>query len=524
MGVLLGAVVLASLAFLLLVGLDPGGASVTRNVDDVAQAAAPLLVAVPACWWAAARSQGRRRRYWALLACFAASWGIGQVIWCYLELSTGSTPGTDSIASVGYLLAPLFAVAALFSFGGPKMHWAAGVRATVDGLLVASSLLFVAWTIAPITGALARSGATTGQQITVLTYPAADIVMRALLATVIARSVRTWRDPLVAVGGCFLALLLGDSLSIYVGLSGTYSTGSLLDIFWFVAFLLLAVGATMPVPNHVPVVEELKPPLWTEFITHLPIALAVSMAVGEIASGHGFDVVGQVLALTAIVLLAVRGYLFVMENRGLLTRLEGTVTELQWLALHDPLTGLANRVLFMDRLELALSQRHRGVPDLAVAYLDLDEFKHVNDSHGHDVGDELLRQASQRLTSSIREGDTLARLSGDEFAILLTSPEDVLEIETVLRRMIDRINRLFDLGGRQVTTSVSIGYVIACDGRDADEQLRRADQAMYLAKPSGKNRICRYDPATEAAGGLVQTTDALGVPDGLERTPTGRWA
>ncbi len=520
---MLGAVVLASVAFLLLVGLEPGGTTVTRDADDIAQAVAPLLVALPLCWRAAVRSGGRRRRFWTLLACVAASWGIGQVVWCYLELSTGTTPGAESPAAVGYLLAPLFAVAALVSYPGPRLHWAAGVRAAVDGLLIVSSLLFVAWTVAGITGALARSGTSTGQRITVLTYPAADIVVLALLATIAARSVRTWRDPLVAVGGCFLALLLGDSLSIYVGLSGTYSTGNVVDVFWFVAFLLLAVGSSLPVPDHVPVAEELKPPMWTEFITYLPIGLAAAMALGEIVRGHGFDVVEQVLALTTIALLAVRSFLFVLENRVLLTRLEGTVTELQWLALHDPLTGLANRMLFMDRLELALSQRHRGEADLAVAYLDLDDFKQVNDSYGHDVGDELLRQVARRLGAAIREGDTLARLSGDEFAILLTTPEDILEMGTVLRRMVDEVDWEFDLGGPRVSTSASIGYAIACDGGDAEVQLRRADQAMYRAKRNGKHRICRYEAGADPELGpdhRVSPQDRVATPEAV-RPPGG---
>jgi len=502
---MLGAVVLASIGFLLLVGLEPLGATLTQNVDNLLQAVAPLLVAVPACGWAATRSRGRRRHFWILMAGVAASWGIGQVIWWGLELSTGSVPGAESIASVGYLVAPVLAVAALFTYPGPRMHWAARIRAAVDGLLIVCSLLFVAWMTASITGALVRSGTSTGQQITVLTYPAADIVVLALLATVVSRSVRTWRDPLVAVAGCFLALLLGDSLSIYVGLSGTYSTGNLLDVFWFLAFLLLSVAAAMPVPDRVPAAEELKPPMWTEFIIYVPLCLAACMALAGIASGRGFDVVEQALALCTTVLLAVRSFLFVLENRVLLTRLKGTVTELQWLAFHDPLTGLPNRMLFMDRLELALSQRHRGVPDLAVAYLDLDDFKQVNDSYGHDVGDELLRQVSQRLAHSLREGDTLARLSGDEFAILLAAREDVLAIETVLRRMIDEVDWRFELGGRRVTTRVSIGYVIACDGRDAEEQLRRADQAMYEVKRSGKHGIRRYEPGPEPEGDTGRT-------------------
>ena len=126
-----------------------------------------------------------------------------------------------------------------------------------------------------------------------------------------------------------------------------------------------------------------------------------------------------------------------------------------------------------------------------------------------------------RLSTSIREGDTLARLSGDEFAILLDQPDDVLEIETVLRRMIGEVDWEFDLGGRKQTARASIGYTIACDGRDAEVQLRRADQAMYRASGAGRTgsaatwrrRTTRLD-RNDAT--LVDHT-----PTGVDPTPAG---
>ena len=510
----------AVLGFLAVVMLQPGGRHLTRNLDDVAQAVVPLLVAAPACWWAATRADGRLRRFWTFLALTAASWGLGQVAWCYIEIVDGHTPSGGSVAAVGYLLAPVFGVLAVMNYPGPSLHWATRVRAMVDGLLITSTLLFVAWTIAVDTGALARSGSSLSQRITVLTYPAADIVVLAVLATVAARALQHGHDPLVAVGACVIGLLLGDSLSIYVGLSSTYSTGNVVDVFWFAAFLALAVGALVCTPDALPLADDRKAPVWTEFIAYLPLGLAVVMGVVQIARGQGFDTVEQILVLVSILLLVVRSYLFVTENRDLTARLEGSVDELQWLTLHDPLTGLANRVLYMDRLEQAVSRRQRTRAPVAVAYLDLDDFKDVNDTYGHEAGDYLLRQVATRLEAVVREVDTLARLSGDEFAILLTDGDDVARIEGVLRRMLAEVDREFETAGQPLSVSASIGYTVSHDGHDAETLLRQADEAMYAAKHLGKDRVCRYDagmqrrPRVEGQGtGRTRATVAIpGLP------------
>ena len=168
--------------------------------------------------------------------------------------------------------------------------------------------------------------------------------------------------------------------------------------------------------------------------------------------------------------------------------------ELTHQALHDSLTGLPNRVLFIDRLEHALAaatrddielrQHHR----LAVLFLDVDEFKVVNDSLGHKVGDDLLIAIGERLSRSIRPGDTAARLGGDEFTVLLESIPDVRTAETTARRILHRLGLPFEIQGHRVTVGVSIGIAVSGEGTDAAEVLRRADLALYDAKARGKGR------------------------------------
>lgn len=167
---------------------------------------------------------------------------------------------------------------------------------------------------------------------------------------------------------------------------------------------------------------------------------------------------------------------------------------IEQIAFHDTLTGLPNRLLLSDRLEQALAQAERSQHMLAVCYLDLDGFKPINDTYGHDIGDILLKEVASRLEASIRANDTAGRLGGDEFVLLLTNLENVEEYETVLGRVIDAINRPFELGeSRQASVTASIGVtVFPLDSSDPDTLLRHADQAMYQAKKQGRNQTCLF--------------------------------
>jgi len=167
-------------------------------------------------------------------------------------------------------------------------------------------------------------------------------------------------------------------------------------------------------------------------------------------------------------------------------QLEDTRRQLEHLALHDPLTGLANRTVLADRIGQALAQVDRGAAVPAVLVLDLDGFKAVNDSFGHAVGDALLVEVAQRLRRVVRRADTVARLGGDEFAIVVEAdPQRVL---LVAERVLDALRDPVEVAGHSCWATASIGVRFAVRGQDADLLLRDADTAMYAAKAQGKGR------------------------------------
>jgi len=174
--------------------------------------------------------------------------------------------------------------------------------------------------------------------------------------------------------------------------------------------------------------------------------------------------------------------------------------ELQHQAFHDALTGLANRVLFKDRVEHALARVSRTNDKIAVLFLDIDDFKLVNDSYGHVLGDNLLVQVAERLGGILRSSDTAARLGGDEFAILLEGAADVEEACAVAERALALFDEKVLLDSAELSVSVSIGVALS-DGShtSAQELLRDADVAMYSAKAHGKDRLEVFEPAMQAA-------------------------
>ncbi len=158
------------------------------------------------------------------------------------------------------------------------------------------------------------------------------------------------------------------------------------------------------------------------------------------------------------------------------------------LAYHDPLTGLANRLLFNDRLDNAMHQAHRTRRPMAIMLMDLDRFKSINDSLGHAAGDILLKSVSQRLSTLLREGDTLGRLGGDEFALLLPEISSHADAASLASRMLLEFETPFDLEGREVFTSTSIGIAVyPSDGETPEVLLKHADVALYNAKDAGRS-------------------------------------
>ncbi|XDD51645.1 diguanylate cyclase [Leptospira sp. WS92.C1] len=166
---------------------------------------------------------------------------------------------------------------------------------------------------------------------------------------------------------------------------------------------------------------------------------------------------------------------------------------LRYLAYHDYLTGLPNRTLFYERMEASIEQSTRHSRNLALLFLDLDDFKTVNDSLGHDAGDILLKQLAGRLKSEVRKDDTVARLAGDEFVIILNDIASVSDVKEVAEKILKGLDENFQLGDAEIKVTASIGIsLFPLHGTEVENLIRYADTAMYLAKQKGKNAYTIY--------------------------------
>jgi diguanylate cyclase (GGDEF)-like protein/PAS domain S-box-containing protein len=184
--------------------------------------------------------------------------------------------------------------------------------------------------------------------------------------------------------------------------------------------------------------------------------------------------------------------------------------QLTWQAFHDPVTGLPNRLLFLDRVSHALARAARSEDAIAVLFVDLDNFKLVNDTFGHPEGDRVLVVTSERLSTCVRTGDTVARLGGDEFAVLLEDAKDVASVAEVAERIVTALAGPFELKGQATRVGGSVGIARSARSTSPDELLRDADVAMYFAKARGKGRFEMFEPEMhEAVRGRIENETDL---------------
>jgi diguanylate cyclase (GGDEF)-like protein len=178
------------------------------------------------------------------------------------------------------------------------------------------------------------------------------------------------------------------------------------------------------------------------------------------------------------------------HSARLASSLKAANEQLRNMALHDPLTGLPNRILLDDRLEQAIRSAARDRHEFALLFVDLDRFKPVNDAHGHKVGDELLKVVAHRLRNCLRAADTVARTGGDEFVVVLHRIQSEAGIKDVGEKILAELSRPFGIGGLDLEISCSIGASIyPRDGIELQTLIVKADAAMYSAKKSGRSRL-----------------------------------
>jgi diguanylate cyclase (GGDEF)-like protein len=300
--------------------------------------------------------------------------------------------------------------------------------------------------------------------------PAVLLIAVAMLIGELVERKRWWK-LLFNVGQYALAIFVaglmlthGQNLGMGVGTPGMDLKGILWIVLTWIAFHLLNLALVAGLSEEGSWWEDFTYQFW--FFTASTMAvLALSPMIAVVATAY--DESWWLLPLLMLPLIAVQRTAQMSQER-------------EHRALHDPLTGLPNRLLLADRIETALARSTRGSGRVVVLFLDLDLFKTINDGLGHAVGDDVLVQVSDRLTSVLRPGDTLARFSGDEFAIVCEGIPDY-EVEVIAGRIQAALEPPFRFESHEVTVTASIGVATATPYSTAQSLLREADSAMYRA-------------------------------------------
>lgn len=525
---LAGATFLGVLAIILLVPSPKLKEVLTDGIYPVVN-----LLAAGALYYAARRSAPRSKRLgwaWGVLAIAQLSYAVGDLIWLILEGVLNQQP-FPSVAD-GFYLAyyPLFlaGVLALPARRITRREWIEAIF-DISIILLSATLIFWNFLVGPL--ALSEGSDPWLSQVLSLAYPVGDLVLFwALLVLLYGRSGEENRGPLYLLAVGVMVTIVTDCLFSYQSLLDTYVSGGPLDMGWLLGYLLTGLAGALQATegaqrSHSPGAEAQDgTKAWLSYFPYFWI-LAVYLLL--IYSRHAtlpmnagiLDIgVGSVILLVLtrqIIMLAQNTRLYcdlqkalerVQQQRVELERtnkdLKVEIVErqraeeqLSYDALHDPLTDLPNRALFMDRLERAIEyNKRRGEYSFSVLFLDLDQFKVVNDSLGHNVGDQLLISVGQRLKLCLRASDTVARLGGDEFVLLLEDTRNIHTVTNLAVRILEELNLPFKFNGHRAFISASIGIVPSVAGYERPEDvLRDADIAMYRAKALGKARFEIFD-------------------------------
>jgi diguanylate cyclase (GGDEF)-like protein len=450
-----------------------------------------------------------RRLPWLLIAIGQASFVIGDILWVYYE-QIGESP-FPSIADVFYLAGYPFMAAGLALF--IRRRLGGGDRAgLVDAAILTTAAAMLTWLFVMQPGLV-------GSELTVLelaisaAYPLADILLIGVATSLLTTPGARTRSFVILMASLGL-LLVADEIYAIQTLDGSYVSGGPIDTLYLLSYVAMAIAALHPsmrqltVPHPVPV-TWLGPIrlafLAAAMLTGPALVILLSPELDWEAVVVG---VGTAL-LSLLVLVRLAGLVGVLERD--VAHRRALEERLSHQANHDPLTGLANRRLFLAELSDALMARARGRrSEVALLFIDLDQFKAINDDLGHVVGDSILQVVAQRIGSCLRAVDLAARLGGDEFGVLLREIGDEHHADTVADRIVQVLAEPAAIGEIVVVPAASVGIATATPGEvTADELLRNADAAMYRAKgsPSHRHRVVAMAgrPMSEAvaAGGTI---------------------
>jgi diguanylate cyclase (GGDEF)-like protein len=498
--------------FGLLTTVNAGNAAGWTAFDNIGETLAAATAAI-ACAVRARREYsthtasggvpGRGWIAWSLIAAGAGAWAAGQAGWTVWESGFGVSPPTPSPLDGAFLTFPVLAVCGLLGMVQTPAGRLSQLRAVTEGLFIAGGFFLFGWIlfIGPV---IADGSGSLFSEAVNLAYPTLDAVA---LGAVLFVAVRGGGNPprgLPLLGLGMVSLAVADSAFWYLNAVESMFPGVTgLDTGWVAGFALIALAA---LDSRAATTRGHKRTAGRAVVAlpFLPAAAGIlALPIVWLVTGSVdpweplLVIVGVVLALCGVLYLAV-----MYENDALTRGLQERTSELGALAeqlrhqaFHDPLTGLANRALLNDRAVHAFARSLRHATNVAVIAVDIDAFKRVNDSHGHEIGDELLRSLTLRLQETARPEDTVARMGGDEFVVLVEAIDAVNDAVALAERLHDAIAPKFVLEGIELTITVSVGVACGSASTASFEQLLcDADVALYGVKAGGRDAVGLFRP------------------------------
>ncbi len=450
-----------------------GGHSFGEVIRDWVTSAVYILVGLIVCWRAIRTTEARRS--WMIFAFGISIYGLGNVLWAAWIEHLPNPPIPSICDGMWLTLYPacyigILGLARVREQRVPARIWLDGV---IAGLGVAA--IGAAIVLRPV---LASVSGNTAAVITEMAYPICDLLLAALVVGVLA--LRGWRlDRMwTMLGAGFLALATADCMYALQVAGGASAPSSATNLAYDVGVLLLALAAWQPGAT----LEADTVP--SPAVLGIPAAFTLS-ALGLLIYDHFSRLDPLALTLALLTMLAA------FARTGLAFRDVGALAETRRQALTDDLTSMPNRRDFLRRLHDAIIACRASDTSVALLLFDLDHFKELNDTLGHDAGDQLLRQVGERLHTVLRASDTAARLGGDEFGVLLSGPCDTARAELVADKILEAIAEPFPIKGLNLRVTASIGIALfPVHARDDEQLMQHADVAMYEAKGTQSGRAC----------------------------------
>lgn len=450
--------------------------------------------AVAAICIGVSRHRPLRRAPWYLMAAGQLLWVVGDAIssWNQDVVDNVAFP---SLADAFYIAAyPVLAAGLVMMIRGRRPG--RDVGGLLDSAILTSALALLSWVL--LAGpAVAASAQSPAAAVVGLAYPIGDIALAGLLIILLTTPggrTPAFRFLLVAIA----LLVIGDTASGVVSLLD-YTASNAFALFWLGAYVAWAAAALHPSMRTLsePTADVVRPPgrgrlaVLTVATLVAPGTLALELATHTPIDGWPI-VVGS---MASFLLVVARMKVGINQLVSTVKQREQLQVDLSYQAAHDSLTNLPNRAQALRLIDAALSRAQRNGAITGLLFVDLDNFKEVNDAFGHPAGDEVLTGSAERMLAEVRAGDVVARLGGDEFVVLLETVDSQASVVEIAERLVEAVSVPIRLrNGHHVTVGASIGVAISMDaGTDASHLLGEADAAVYGAKRAGRGQVGIYD-------------------------------